>query len=326
MSSRSRVLISRTYPSDLVTALQVTAEVIQPRDETHGFGIDDVRQYAPGLTAIINQGEIPINAAVLETTPGLRIVANASIGVNNLELPAARERGIWCTNTPTAFADATADCTIGLLLMLARRLGEGERFVRAGRWRQFTPGGWDGILLRGHTLGLVGYGNIGRAVARRAEGFGLKVLHHTRRQSGLPGWRSLDELLATCNFVSLHVPLTAETRHLIDATRLARMKRGAFLLNLARGPVVDESALIAALHSGQLAGAALDVFEDEPNVPAELCAMENVVLTPHVGGGSREGRRLAQELCVENVLRVLRGESPRTDCIVSAPATQPAVR
>jgi glyoxylate reductase len=325
MSSRSRVLISRTYPADLVASLQTSAEVIQPEDETHGFDSDDVRHYAPELTAIINQGEIPIDAALLETTPGLRIVANASIGVNNLELPAARERGIWCTNTPTAFADATADCTIGLLLMLARRLGEGERFVRAGRWRQFTPGRWDGMLLRGHTLGLVGYGNIGRAVARRAEAFGLTALHHTRRQTGLPGWRSLDELLASCDFVSLHVPLTAETRHLINAARLAQMKRGAFLLNLARGPVVDEPALIAALRSGQLAGAALDVFEDEPNVPAELCAMENVVLTPHIGGGSREGRRLAQELCVENVLRVLRGDVPRADCIVSAPVT-PAVR
>lgn len=320
MSPRPRVLLTQAYPPDILAPLQAAAEVILPESAAAGIAPDVVRRHASELAAVINQGEIPIDVAFLASAPRLRIVANASIGVNNVNLAAARERGVWCTNTPMAFADATADCTIGLLLMLARRLGEGERFVRAGRWREFVPGSWDGMLLRGRTLGLVGFGNIGRAVARRAEPFGVRVVHHTRRPTGQPGWLPLDELLATADFVSLHTPLNDESRGLINAARLARMKRGAFLLNLARGAVVDEPALIAALRSGHLGGAALDVFADEPRVPAELCAMENVVLTPHVGGGSREGRRQAQELCVENVSRVLRGEVPRAECVVSAPA------
>jgi glyoxylate reductase len=322
MSSRLSVLVTRSYPADLVASLSALAEVIMPPDDRQGLGPDEVHRHASTLGAIINQGEIPIDESLLAAAPQLRIVANASIGVNNIDLAVAHRRGLWCTNTPTAFSDATADCTLGLLIMLARRLGEGERYVRAGRWREFTPGAWDGILLRGRTLGLVGFGNIGRAVAQRAEAFGMTVLHHTRRPTGLPGWRTLDDLLAAADFVSLHVPLTDESRRLIDATRFTQMKRGSFLLNLARGPVVDEPALIAALRSGHLAGAALDVFADEPRVPSELCAMENVVLTPHVGGGSREGRRLAQETCVENVLRVLRGGSPRAECVVCGPSAE----
>jgi glyoxylate reductase len=320
MNLRRRVVVTRLYPADLLDTLAPHAEVIVPDREDQSLGYEEVCRHAGNLTAIINQGEIPIDARLMAMAPGLKIVANASIGVNNLALDAMRARSIWGINTPDAFVDATADCTLGLLVMLARRLGEGERFVRAGRWRQFAPGTWDGILLRGRTLGLVGYGRIGRAVARRAKPFGLRVIHHTRTRSADPEWRTLDDLLASADFVSLHVPLNDASRGLIDAAKLARMKPGAFLLNLARGAVVDEPALISALRSGQLAGAALDVFLDEPNVPAALCEMENVVLTPHVGGGSREGRRIAQELCVENVRRVLTGESPLSDCVVVAAA------
>jgi glyoxylate reductase len=190
--------------------------------------------------------------------------------------------------------------------------------VRAGKWQAFEPGRWDGVLLRGRVLGLVGFGNIGRAVARRAEAFGLTVLHHTRRSTGLPGWRTLDDVLVASDFVSLHIPLNDESRGLIDAARLGRMKRGAFLINVARGPVVDETALLSALRSGQLGGAALDVFADEPRVPPELRTMENVLLTPHLGGGTQAGRRLAQEQCVENVRRVLQGERPLPECVVTA--------
>lgn len=289
-----------------------------PSSEADALGTVAVRDHADGLVAIINQGELPIDKALLEVAPHLRIVANASIGVNNLAIAPLRARAIWATNTPDAFVDTTADCTLGLLIMLARRLGEGERFVRAGRWRTFAPGTWDGMLLRGRTLGLVGFGRIGRAVAKRAEAFGLIVIHHTRTHKAHPGWRTLDELLAESDFVSLHVPLNEDSRGLINATRLAQMKPGAFLLNLARGAVVDEPAVIAALDEGRLGGAALDVFVDEPNVPTDLFGLENVVLTPHVGGGSREARRQAQETCVENVRRVLTGATPLPECVVVA--------
>lgn len=320
MKNPLRILVTRAYPPDLTSKLASEFDVIAPPDEHQSFNYDDVLRQAGGLAAIINQGELSIDAPLIAAAPQLKIVANASIGVNNLALAPMRVRSIWGTNTPEAFVDATADCTLGLLLMVARRMGEGERFVRAGRWRNFAPGTWDGMLLRGRTLGLVGYGRIGRAVAHRAGAFGLNVLHHTRARTNDAGWRSLDELLAVSDFVSLHVPLNDDSRNLINERRLAQMKRGAYLLNLARGPVVDEPALIAALRSGHLGGAALDVFANEPQVPAALIEMENVVLTPHIGGGSKEGRRSAQEACVDNVHRVLRGERPRPECIVVAPA------
>ncbi|MSU73089.1 MAG: D-glycerate dehydrogenase [Opitutus sp.] len=319
MTTRPVVIFTRRYPLELLAPLAPSVDIVMPDDEQGAIGHDEVLQHDGRVAAIINQGELAINAGLLAATPGLRIVANTAIGVNNFAPELMRARGIWGTNTPEAFADATADCALGLLLMLVRKLGEGDRFVRAGRWKTFTPGLWDGVLLRGRTLGIVGYGRIGRAVELRARAFGLNVVHHTRSGADRPGWRSLAALLAESDFVSLHVPLTPETRGLIDAVRMAQMKPGASLINLARGPVVDEAALIAALRSGRLAGAALDVFADEPQVPLALREMENVVLTPHLGGGSHEGRRNAQQACVENVQRVLRGERPIAECIVVEP-------
>ena len=325
MNTRPLVVITRRYPADLLAPLAPFADIVMPEEEPGAIGHDEVLRHGSRVAAIINQGELPIDAALLAAAPGLHIVANTAIGVNNFAADLMRARGIWGTNTPEAFADATADCALGLLLMLVRRLGEGDRFVRAGRWKTFSPGLWDGVLLRGKTLGIVGYGRIGRAVEQRARAFGLTVVHHTRSGADRPGWRSLDALLADSDFVSLHVPLTPETLLLIDAHRLAQMKPGACLINLARGPVVDETALIAALRSGRLAGAALDVFADEPQVPLALREMENVVLTPHLGGGSREGRRRAQTECVENVRLVLAGGSPLAECVVVKPAAPRAL-
>lgn len=325
MNPPAHVLISSLYPEDLRARLAAVATVIVPPLGQTQLGSEEARRHAPALTAVINQGELRVDEDLIAAAPHLRIVANASIGVNNVATAALRARGAWCTNTPDAFADATADCTLGLLLMLLRRLGEAERYVRAGRWQAFTPGGWDGSLLRGRTLGLVGYGRIGQAVEQRAAAFGMRVIHHTRHPTGHPGWCRRDDLLADADIVSLHVPLNADSTGLINADALARMKPGAWLLNLSRGPVVDEAALLEALQAGRLAGAALDVFAREPAVPAALLTMENVVLTPHLGGGSREGRRQAQEQCVDNVLRVLRGERPRSGGIVVDP-TAPAHR
>jgi glyoxylate reductase len=316
MTTPPFVVITRRYPAELIAPLSAHAEILMPADELGAMGLNEVRNRGDHVAAIITQGDLRIDGELLRAAPQLRIVANASIGVNNFNTELMRARGVWGTNTPDAFVDATADCTLGLLVALARRLSEGDRFVRAGRWDHFEPGRWDGVLLRDKTLGLVGYGRIGRAVEARAKAFGLRVVHHNRSGTGQPGWRTLEALLAEADFVSLHVPLTTETHRLIDAPRIALMKPGARLLNLARGPVVDETALIAALRSGHVAGAALDVFADEPNVSPALREMENVVLTPHLGGGSLEGRRLAQSLCVENVRRVLSGEDPRPECVV----------
>lgn len=318
MNIRPRVAFTRRYPTDLVAALSPLAEPLMPADDRDALDVRALLRDSASIAAVVNQGELRIDGDFLAALPRLRIVANAAIGTNNFDPAAMRQHRIWGTNTPEPFAEATADCALGLLLMLARRLGEGDRFVRAGRWDSFAPSQWDGVLLRGRTLGLVGYGNIGRAVAQRARAFGLRIVHHTRTRTADPEWRPLDALLAEADFVSLHVPLNSDSKALIDARRLAQMKPGALLLNLARGPVVDEPALIEALRSGRLGGAALDVFADEPRVPAALFGMENVVLTPHLGGGSHEGRRLAQQQCVENVRRVLTGESPLPGCVVVA--------
>ncbi|MCY4526515.1 MAG: D-glycerate dehydrogenase, partial [Anaerolineaceae bacterium] len=191
-------------------------------------------------------------------------------------------------------------------------LALGDRYIRADRWKRFEPGVWDGILLRDKVLGIVGYGRTGKAVAQRARAFGMRILYTRRSVQDDPEYRTLESLLAEADIVSLHTPQTEETQHLIDSNRLRSMKRGAWLINMARGPVVDEEALVEALQTGHLAGAALDVFEREPVVHPALLTMDNVVLAPHVGGGTQEARYTSRRQCFENVARVLRGERPLT--------------
>lgn len=279
----------------------------------------DVLQLAPRLTAIISHGELAVDEELLDRAPRLRIVASVSSGVDQLDLELMARRGVYATNARAHFAAATADCTLGLMLALLRRLPEGDRFVRSGRWRKFQPGRWDGILLHGKTLGLVGNGSIGRAVAARARAFGMKVIFHQRTPVADSSYRPLHRLLAEADIVSLHVPLNADSRGLIDDRRLRQMKRGAWLINLSRGQVVDEAALIRALDSGRLGGAALDVFAREPHVPAALRRHANVVLTPHLGGGTRESRHQAWSACVGDVARVLSGRRPLNPRNVPAP-------
>jgi glyoxylate reductase len=213
---------------------------------------------------------------------------------------------VWVTNTPDAVTESTADLTWALILAVARRVGEGERFLRGGLYQAWTPTLLLGLELRGATLGIVGLGRIGEAVARRARGFGMHVLHTTSR-GGVP----LEELLARADVVTLHCPLTAATRHLIDARRLAAMKRGAILINTSRGAVVDESALVRALESGHLGGAGLDVFENEPLVHPGLLGREDVVLLPHLGSATHATREQMATMALTDAARVLRGELPQ---------------
>jgi glyoxylate reductase len=244
-----------------------------------------------------------VDAELLDGAPRLRAIANMAVGTDNIDVDAARERGIPVGNTPDVLTDATADLAFALLLALARRIVPGAEKVRAGEWRTWEPAADLGADLAGATLGIVGWGRIGQAVARRAAGFGMEIVHSSR-SSGVP----LEDLLERADFVSLHTPLTPETRHLIDAGALARMKRTALLVNTARGGVVDQGALRTALHDGVIAGAALDVTDPEP-LPADhpLLDAPNLLVVPHVGSATVRTRARMAEMAVENLLAALDG-------------------
>ena len=257
---------------------------------------------ASGLVATLGER---IDDELLDAAPRLRIVANHAVGTDNIDVAACTRRGIWVTNTPDVVTEATADLTWALILAVTRRLREGERLIREGRFHGWTPTMLLGRELRGGTLGIFGYGRIGRAVARRAEGFGLRVLF-TSRTGGV----SLDDLLAQSDILSIHAPLTAGTRHAIGPVQLLQMKRGSYLINTSRGPLVDEAALVRALELGHLAGAGLDVYEDEPRVHPGLPGRDDVVLLPHLGTATQETRAQMATLALTDVERVLRGERP----------------
>jgi len=248
-----------------------------------------------------------VDQELLDVAPRLRIVANHAVGYDNVDVPACTARGVWVTNTPDVLTDATADLTWALILALARRLREGERTIRAGEFVGWAPTMLLGRELRGRTLGILGYGRIGRAVARRAEGFGMRMLFSSRG-GGVP----FEELLEQSDVLSIHCPLSPQTRHLIGAAELLRMKRGALLVNTARGPILDEAALVAALETGHLGGAALDVFENEPAVHPGLIHRNDVVLLPHLGSATQEAREQMARIALGQIERVLRGERPTT--------------
>ncbi len=254
-----------------------------------------------------------VDTALLAALPALSHVASYGVGVNHVDLEACRARGVLVTNTPGVLTDATADHAMALLLAAARRVAEGDRIVRAGGWTALDPAWMLGTQVTGKTLGIVGFGRIGQAVARRAAGFEMRILYAGPREVELAGARRLplEELLGASDFVSLNVPLTPSTVNLLSRERIALMKRGAVLVNTARGEVVDDDALAGALSDGRLAAAGLDVFRDEPRVPARFLALPNVVLTPHLGSGSVETRAAMSRLVVEDVLRVEQGEPPR---------------
>lgn len=307
-----RVLVTNAVPADVLEPLAGIADVIQGPAGGDLMARSEVLHLAPELDGIINQAELRVDAELLDAAPRLKVVANVALGTDNLDLSLMAERGVWATNVLESFVDSTADCTMGLILGVARRLVEADRYVRSGQWKSFQPGVWDGTTLAGKTLGIVGYGKIGQAVGKRARAFGMHVIWNRRSSSDDPDFRDMERLLMESDFVSLHTPLTAETRHLLNADRFALMKKGARLINMARGKVVDEAAMVKALVEGRLAGAGLDVFEFEPVVHPELLQSDKVILTPHLGGGTREARHSARLLCARNVAAVLRGQRPFT--------------
>jgi glyoxylate reductase len=238
------------------------------------------------------------------STPGLRALATVSVGLDHIDLDAAERLGIPIAYTPDVLTEATADLTFALILGAARRMGEAERYLRAGRWQEWSFDLLLGTDVHGKTLGIIGPGRIGRAVARRAEGFGMRVLFAGREQG------ELHRVLKESDFVAITVPLSDATRHLIGADELARMKPGAILVNSSRGPVVDEQALAEALQSGHLGGAGLDVFEEEPRVNPLLVECENALLVPHIGSATHETREGMARLACRGLAQILRGERP----------------
>ena len=276
---------------------------------------DHLREEVRTAEALITLLSVPVGASLLDAAPNLKIVANYATGVDNVDRAAAAARNVVVTHTPGVLTDATADLTMTLLLALARRLREGDRLVRAGGFAGWRPDLLLGIELKGKTLGIAGPGRIGRAVARRARAFGMNVVafgRTTRDETDPDDPRrvSFDELLRRSDVVSLHLPLTAATRHILGAEALGKLKPGAIVLNTARGPLIDEMALCRALDEGVVAGAGLDVFENEPMVSPALLDDERVVLMPHAGSATGETRREMARIVCEDVRRVLRGERP----------------
>ena len=299
------------YPEALAI-LEPHADV-DYHDSRDGLDSAALRARVTGVDAIVSQLTDPITPEIMDAAPRLKVIANVAVGFDNVDVGAAMERGVLVTNTPGILTEATADFTWALMLAAARRVPEADRFVRDGRWRQWEIDLLCGQDVHGKTLGIVGPGRIGRAVARRAAGFDMRILCHGR--SSLPDDMdaeavSLDALLASSDIVSLHVPLTPQTHHLIGARELALMKPDALLVNTARGPVVDEGALAEALASGRPGAAALDVFEDEPRVDARLLECPDVVLAPHLASASGATRMRMCTMASESVVDVLNGRQP----------------
>jgi glyoxylate reductase len=279
---------------------------------------DWLAEHARGARAILADTSIPVDAALLDAAGGsLEVVASFGVGYDNIDLDAARTRGLRVTNTPDVLTGATAELALALMLAAGRRITEADAFVRRARWPD-SPAPLMGRELAGATVGLVGFGRIARRVAELLAPFGARLLYTARSaRAAAPGveYQALDALLGAADFVSLHVPLTSATRHLIDAEALAKMKPGAILVNTSRGRVVDTHALVAALREGRLGAAGLDVYEDEPHVPAELRELPNTVLLPHVGSATVATRDAMARLCAENIIAVLEGREPPTPVI-----------
>ncbi|MGB3481689.1 MAG: D-glycerate dehydrogenase [Mycobacterium sp.] len=309
-----KITVTRTLPSAAMSPLTGLAEVwVNPHDRP--LTADELRTAVQGADGIVSMLTDRIDESVLTAAgPQLRVVANTAVGYDNLDIAAIARHGTVATNTPGVLVESTADLTLALLLDVTRRVTEGDRLIRSGQSWAWDLGFMLGAGLQGKQLGIVGMGQIGQAVARRATAFGMRIVYHARREpEGAIGTRvTLEELLSTSDIVSLHCPLTADTHHLIDATALEVMKSEAYLVNTARGPIVDESALAEALADGVIAGAALDVYEHEPRVHPGLRSLPNVVLVPHLGSATIETRSRMAELAVKNVVQVLEGGSPLT--------------
>ncbi|MDH4210143.1 MAG: D-glycerate dehydrogenase [candidate division WOR-3 bacterium] len=311
MHHKPKVLLTRRLPASGMNLLSQHFDLnVNPLDEPmpHSRIAESISD-KEGLACLLTDD---IDLEIIQKASNLKIIANYAVGYNNIDLAAVNKRKIPVTNTPDVLTEATADLTIGLLISVARRIVEGDNYVRAGRFRGWAPELLLGSDVYGKTLGIVGMGRIGQAVARRAHGFGMAVLYYDKKR--LPEdvekridiqYREAIQLLSESDFVSIHAPLSDDTRHFISGAELNAMKRTAYLINVARGAIVDEEALVEALRNGDIAGCALDVYENEPVVTPELLQMPNAVLVPHIGSASLEARTKMALMVVENLVAVL---------------------
>ena len=313
-----RILVSQALPTEALRSAQTRADMDVHDGNTPMPKAELKRrlQDRGGLVCLVTDS---IDEDLLGSCPDLRVVANVAVGFNNVDVAAATRRGVVVTNTPDVLTDTTADFAWALLMATARRVIEADRFVREGRFTQWEYMRLLGGDIHGKTLGIVGFGRIGRAMGRRALGFGMRVLYQDAVAADLPTERGLNAtrvdlstLLRESDFVTVHTPLSPETHHLIDRAALQAMKGTAYLVNASRGPVVDEAALVQALREGWIAGAGLDVFEDEPTVHPDLLGLPNVVLSPHIASASHDTRLKMATLAIDNCLAVLEGRTPPT--------------
>jgi glyoxylate reductase len=310
-----RVLITQPIPEPGPTLIRAAAGGVFANPDDRVFSPDELRSAVKGCDAVLCLLTDRIDAAVLDAAAGCRVFANMAVGFNNVDVDEATRRGVLVTNTPGVLTDATADLTWALILSVARRVVEGDAEMRSGRFQGWGPMYLLGGEVFGRTLGLVGPGRIGTAVAERSVGFRMPILYtgiEPNPTLDTMGARrvDLDTLLAESDFVSLHVPLLPETRHLIDARSLSLMKPTAYLINTSRGPVVHESALVEALRSGKIAGAGLDVYENEPAISPGLAGCRSAVLLPHLGSATTAARAAMSRIAAENVVAVLEGRLP----------------
>lgn len=315
----SRVVVTGRIPQVALDSLRDEHEV-SGWDSTEQISRAELLNRVQGADAIVSLLTERIDGEVLDAAgERLLVVANVAVGYNNVDVAACRDRGVVVTNTPDVLTEATADIAMGLILMVTRRLGEGERIIRRREPWQWGMSYLLGSGLQGKTLGIIGLGGIGAATARRARAFGMRIAYCSRG-AGAPGLAQeleasrmeLNELLTEADVVSVHCPYSDATHHLIGSDQLSRMKDTSYLVNTARGPILNEAALVAALTSGTIAGAGLDVFEREPAVHEGLLDLENVVLVPHLGSATLETRAAMASLAADNALAVLRGEDPPT--------------
>jgi glyoxylate reductase len=309
------VYVTRPIPEPGLELLRQSVDHVDWNPNDRNLTHEELRAAVSGREAVLCLLTDTFDRAIVEAARGCRVIANMAVGYNNIDVNAATELGILVTNTPGVLTEVTADLAWTLILSVARRVVEGDREMRGGRFPGWGPMYLLGGEVTGTTLGLIGPGRIAAAVAKRAAGFQMNLLYHGRRDS--PALEALgakntglDELLAKSDFVSLHVPLSPETHHLIDERHLRMMKPTAYLINTARGPVVDEAALVRALRGGWIAGAGLDVYEDEPRMTDGLAACENATLLPHLGSATRSTRSAMSRMAAENVLAALRGQRP----------------
>jgi lactate dehydrogenase-like 2-hydroxyacid dehydrogenase len=316
MGSKPKVIVTRKLPAAVEARLRRDYDPHFNADD-HVYSTDELIALADGAQALLPCHSEHLSAAVIARLPGsVRAIANFSVGVDHVDLAAAKSRGIIVTNTPDVLSDATAEIALLLMLGAARRAAEGERLIRAGQWRQWSPAFMVGTQITGKTLGIVGMGRVGQVTARRARGFDMPVHYHNRRrvpaeiEQGAVYHERLETLLGACDVLSLHCPASAETRHLIDAERIDCMRPGVILINTARGALVDDEALQAGLRSGQVAAAGLDVFNGEPDIHPGYRELENTFLLPHIGSATRETRDAMGFRALDNLDAIFAGREP----------------